>query len=146
MSRRRSITRDRIKRSKRARPLRREELIVSPSRKVSSVRGQPRSSDRFDSYRPGLFLERKLQFERLPILGLRSQRERKKERDGFRKDLVFIGDKAPKTDPLYRGRICRRRKQRRARLFQIGIAGRNKRLSPGVGGTYRRTPESEVKC
>lgn len=41
---------------------------------------------------------------------------------------------------------CAKRKSRRKILFQMKIAGTNKRNSPGQGGTYKRTPESALPC
>lgn len=42
--------------------------------------------------------------------------------------------------------VCRKRHERRRQLFRTGIAGRNKRKSPGQNGTYLRTNESEQTC
>lgn len=42
--------------------------------------------------------------------------------------------------------ICRRRSDRRRLLFQNNIAGTNLRKSPGSGGTYIRTPDSQTSC
>lgn len=42
--------------------------------------------------------------------------------------------------------ICGRRARRREHLFRIGVAGRNRRRSPGRGGSYRRTPDSSYQC
>lgn len=41
---------------------------------------------------------------------------------------------------------CRKRSSRRGVMFAIQKAGPGKRLSPGRGGTYKRTPESELPC
>jgi len=41
---------------------------------------------------------------------------------------------------------CAKRKARRGVLFSQNIAGRNKTLSPGKGGSYRRTAESRLPC
>lgn len=41
---------------------------------------------------------------------------------------------------------CSHRKARRSNLFRIGIAGLNKRNSPGSGGTYHRTEDSKKGC
>lgn len=43
-------------------------------------------------------------------------------------------------------RVCARRARRREHLFRIQIAGRNRRRSPGRGGTYRRTLDSLTTC
>lgn len=42
--------------------------------------------------------------------------------------------------------VCSIRYQRRKTLFSIGVAGRNRRKSPGAGGTYKRTHESYFTC
>lgn len=42
--------------------------------------------------------------------------------------------------------ICSLRRYRRATLFALGIAGRGQRKSPGQGGTYRRTEDSQLTC
>lgn len=42
--------------------------------------------------------------------------------------------------------VCQKRDQRREKLFAMGIAGNNKRQSPGNGGTYKRDENSEVVC
>jgi len=41
---------------------------------------------------------------------------------------------------------CHKRKARRQILFSMNIAGKNKTLSPGKGGTYHRTEESRLPC
>lgn len=43
-------------------------------------------------------------------------------------------------------RMCRQRHERRKALFKHGIAGKNKRKSPGKNNTYLRTNESEKSC
>lgn len=42
--------------------------------------------------------------------------------------------------------VCQRRSERRSQLFRMGIAGKNKRRSPGTNGTYRRNEESQLTC
>lgn len=42
--------------------------------------------------------------------------------------------------------VCLRRARRREMLFKMRVAGKNLRKSPGKGGTYRRTEESEYTC
>lgn len=42
--------------------------------------------------------------------------------------------------------ICDRRGARRRALFVHQIAGRGRRKSPGAGGTYHRTPDSQASC
>lgn len=41
---------------------------------------------------------------------------------------------------------CLKRKLRKTVLFSLGIAGKNLSKSPGSGGTYRRTEESNMRC
>lgn len=41
---------------------------------------------------------------------------------------------------------CRKRSARRGVMFAINKAGPGKRLSPGRGGTYNRTPDSTLPC
>lgn len=42
--------------------------------------------------------------------------------------------------------VCQSRATRRRILFGSRVAGPNKRLSPGRGGTYKRTVDSETSC
>lgn len=42
--------------------------------------------------------------------------------------------------------VCEERAERREKLFSMGIAGSGRRLSPGQGGSYNRTKESNVVC
>lgn len=42
--------------------------------------------------------------------------------------------------------VCKRRKDRRVALFRSQVAGRNRKRSPGQGGTYRRDLNSEREC
>lgn len=50
----------------------------------------------------------------------------------------------PQSNP--KQNLCGRRSDRRRILFQNKIAGNNLRKSPGNGGTYNRTPESQTSC
>lgn len=43
-------------------------------------------------------------------------------------------------------RFCIQRKQRKEVLFAKGVAGKNKRRSPGRGGGYRRSAKSNYRC
>jgi len=52
----------------------------------------------------------------------------------------------PQSQPFDAHSHCAKRKARRKVLFQIQIAGHNRRRSPGQGGTYHRTAESERPC
>lgn len=42
--------------------------------------------------------------------------------------------------------FCHKRKSRRQALFSLKIAGKGKRRSPGSGGTYNRTENSNYSC
>ncbi|AXH78103.1 MAG: hypothetical protein [Microviridae sp.] len=42
--------------------------------------------------------------------------------------------------------ICQRRSVRRSVLFMNQIAGKGRRKSPGQGGHYRKTDQSEMSC
>ncbi|WNK13860.1 MAG: hypothetical protein [Microvirus sp.] len=84
-----------------------------------------------------------LKKSRLPILGLRSQRERTVTRQN--RNELYPGRTALfsqlKENPASPS-ICHSRKIRREILFRTGIAGRNRHRSPGRNGTYRRTADS----
>lgn len=43
-------------------------------------------------------------------------------------------------------RICRARRLRKAILFALKVAGKNRRRSPGRGGGYKRSEYSNIKC
>lgn len=46
----------------------------------------------------------------------------------------------------FRLSVCAQRSQRRQSLFARGIAGKNRKLSPGKSGGYARTLRSLIKC
>lgn len=83
---------------------------------------------------------------RLPMLGLRSQvrtdRMRKVQRE--LPDRHILQDSL-KDVPAEKS-ICVRRAERREQLFKMRVAGRGLRRSPGQGGHYRRTENSELSC
>lgn len=42
--------------------------------------------------------------------------------------------------------VCQKREDRRESLFALGVAGHGRRRSPGQGGSYRRTQDSNIVC
>lgn len=107
----------------------------------------PRVPSRLTNQRSGRFNP----IERLPLLGLRSQKRdwegRFQSRGVTRNqyDARLINFAVPRQ-PEGTRTICQRRSERREQLFRMGIAGRNKRRSPGSGGRYKRTAESYYHC
>ncbi len=163
MSRRRVSTRGRIQRPKPKKSVRRDNLIpsVGGPRKVKLVpipklqhktigdmfytRSPPRKAQPISEFlvrRLGLKIKGKIK-QKLPFLGLRSLRVFKK--GSYVPSGVHKLKKSAKAIESVR-KLCRNRKDRRKTLFIRGIAGKNKRRSPGAGGTYKRTPLSEVSC
>lgn len=88
-----------------------------------------------------------LKTERLPLQGIRSQRDRilrnleQPRRVGSRIVIPQIPRQIPGTKS-----VCQRRFERRTVLFARNIAGKGLRRSPGQGGTYRRTITSQQGC
>lgn len=92
-----------------------------------------------------------LRMKRLPLLGLRSQQVAS-EAIGFDSMMKNIAlDLREIKDPLLRKipakhSVCAERSKRRSVLFARRVAGKGFRRSPGHGGTYRRTIESDTSC
>lgn len=87
-----------------------------------------------------------LKANRLPLVGLRSQRERVVLRSDQTIDRPLIHQwDVPANVPAVKS-VCQARHLRRRLLFKIGIAGIGRRRSPGRGGTYRRNVDSETSC
>lgn len=42
--------------------------------------------------------------------------------------------------------VCQKRSERREQLFAMGTAGTGRRRSPGQGGSYKRTEDSQISC
>lgn len=84
---------------------------------------------------------------RLPLIGLRSQvrtermRQRVKDPLGTQRALKESLRERQGTKS-----VCAQRSQRRQVLFSLKIAGKNRRRSPGKGGHYRRTDQSDMVC
>lgn len=92
-------------------------------------------------------VRRLLKANRLPLVGIRSQIDRigsSMVKNVLPQEINWLADQL-KGVPAVRS-VCQARHQRRRMLFKIGVAGTNKRLSPGRGGTYRRTVDSETSC
>lgn len=91
----------------------------------------------------------KSQIKRRPYLLLRTpqnrdqfiQRPRTLSEVRFMMGAESLGGKLP----IHRS-ICERRSVKRHVLFSTGIAGKNRRNSPGAGGSYNRTNESLMTC
>lgn len=128
---------DRMKRSYRiAVPL--EKLILS---RLGSI-GRQRPD--IGPARPNR-VARLIKASRLPILGLRSQIN-KKVKYGQKVSGSVAGYFKDQELALTDRRICRSRTERRRTLFASGIAGKNRKRSPGVAGHYRRNSDSEITC
>lgn len=82
---------------------------------------------------------------RLPLLGLRSQQEIMGFGTGhIRKDIRAV--KRQVRDISTTHSICHQRSDRRSVLFMKKIAGIGRKRSPGSGGTYKRTEDSQASC
>lgn len=98
---------------------------------------------------PNVQFRERLRKERLPLLGLKSQRE-SKALIAWR--VLKQAKQAYRVlqDPLRRmpltATLCKRRSERREYLFRIKVAGFGRRRSPGAGGSYRRTLDSSYSC
>lgn len=94
-------------------------------------------------------VSQKFKANRLPLIGLRSQ-----ARIDYTGRLKTRGELYPGRNALFSNlretpgtrSICEQRAQRREHLFRVGIAGPNRRRSPGRGGHYRRTQDSYYSC
>lgn len=84
--------------------------------------------------------------DRLPILGLRSQRQKVAGRVQRTEKYGVRSLEDPLREVPGTRTICQKRSERRALLFKMGIAGKGKRKSPGQGGTYKRNEESITTC
>ncbi len=84
-----------------------------------------------------------MQRERLPIQGIRSQ---VKTGIIIRKRREELPYGSPLREIAGTKSICTQRGQRRRRLFSMAIAGKNRRRSPGRGGHYKRTEDSQLHC
>lgn len=108
---------------------------------------EPRRVRPLETVSLGKVLVRKIKDQRLPIIGLRSQREVRKERNGRFKGFDATKHYQRREPSLKAPReICRRRHERRSVLFSLKIAGFGRKRSPGAGGTYKRKPESLMRC
>ncbi len=140
----RSIKRGRLPSPKRQ--LRLEKLIPSVVELVKSIRPIGRLKLP-EVTKPGLFLRQKIKAERYPIIGIRSQRERRKDIKHGYKTINNLTRYFRDTNKLTQNqRICRARNTRRITLFSKGIAGYNKTRSPGHFGRYKYTSDSEKSC
>ncbi len=141
----RSIKRGRIK-SPNLR-LRLEKLIPSAVELVKSVRPIGRLKLP-EVTKPGLFLRQKIKAERYPIIGIRSQRERRKDikKNELQKTSNLTRHIRDNNQVAQHKTVCQRRTRRRSTLFSKGIAGINKRKSPGTRGRYKYTSDSEKSC
>ncbi len=84
---------------------------------------------------------------RVPLLGLRSQKDRakiKKYQERYRQQMRDL--KYPLREIAGTRTICQQRAERREALFKTGVAGTGRRRSPGRDRTYMRTEESQVHC
>jgi len=95
---------------------------------------------------PNVRIERQL--NRLPVIGLRSQRTKIVHRNVNYEDLYsdVRSIAGPIKNPKGRPSLCHRRHMRKSVLFAMKVAGKGLRRSPGQGGSYRRTSESLVRC
>lgn len=90
-------------------------------------------------------VERKL-IPRLALLGLRSQAQKVAMRvPRLSYQVSDVLERLREPVPGVKS-VCQRRLDRRQVLFRLGVAGRGRRRSPGSGGHYRRSMESQVTC
>lgn len=85
-----------------------------------------------------------LLLKRAPLISDRGPNERTRKHSllkTYRDAKAIVRDLNP-ANHLH----CLKRHMRRTALFAIGIAGHNKHKSPGRGGSYTRTKESERGC
>lgn len=114
-----------------------------------SIRRPTTIKPRYAPAPAGPWRDRSRNENRLPILGLRSQRL--KNFTGFGSLLptlkIDLGNAFDHITGIpAKRRFCKIRKLRRTILFKIQIAGKGSKKSPGSGGTYRRTEESNQSC
>lgn len=98
-----------------------------------------------------LFQRRDKLISRIPMLGIRSQYSTSllsgnllPYHRSLESDLKTIKHKLT-TTPSHHS-TCETRQKRRQTLFSLKIAGKGKKRSPGTGGTYRKTPDSNTTC
>ncbi|UOF77151.1 hypothetical protein [Microviridae sp.] len=102
----------------------------------------PRGMRPLGAQRVSLVLRHIKQY-RFPLVGYRALRELTPPYTTlFRSKYIF---EDVKQVPAVNS-VCQARSLRRRVLFGFQVAGRNKRLSPGRGGTYNRTVDSETSC
>lgn len=116
---------------------------------LASIRRPTTIKPRYYATPRASWRDRSFEKNRLPILGLRSQRINNPT--GFGNLLprlsIDLGSAFDRVTGIPAKRsLCKIRHLRRIMLFKMGIAGKGKRKSPGTGGTYRRTEESTQHC
>lgn len=109
-------------------------VFKSPPKSKSIILAAPRAKIKI---KPSITLLRSL---RTPIHSSISKKIGPTLKRGRTSPLLDIPQSNPKQN------LCGRRSDRRRILFQNKIAGNNLRKSPGNGGTYNRTPESQTSC
>lgn len=100
------------------------------------VRRLRRELRRMDDNRA--FLVARLQVN--PSLTKHAKRSKAESRNKLRRLMKLVTPNPERV--LY----CVRRKIRKQVLFALGISGRHKRRSPGRGGSYNRSLESNYAC
>lgn len=96
---------------------------------------------------PGVYGRARIE-DRLPLLGLRSQRGNNYNlgRNPLEDLRSVMGALDSSQKQPIRGSICQRRGARRRVLFMNKIAGTGKKKSPGAGGSYRKNNDSQTSC
>lgn len=141
--------------SKRVGTTRLGELRLSEKQKMVLV-GLERRGQRVTSGRKLLrrehparmWVNRPKAVDRLPFL-LGVLRRRAVVPEVSKKGPAFAFERRrPQVPKKLRGEndLCKRREERREVLFAVGTAGRGRRRSPGQGGSYRRTEDSNYSC
>lgn len=119
-------------------------------RRYALLRQNRTSTFKGRRYTPIIQARAMIRKNRLPLLGLRSQQAFNLSGvesliSNLQIDLRETKDRLHRKIPA-KHNVCSIRSERRSALFAIRKAGNGFRKSPGKGGSYRRTPDSETTC
>lgn len=120
-------------------PLVRRSQVLYPSlldRPLVASRGI-----RISSVQRGGLILRHFKQNRFPLVGIRLQREWNATGDQIFRNMIDVPYQVPAVKS-----VCHTRSLRRRVLFASRVAGPHMRRSPGRGGTYNRTVDSETTC
>lgn len=118
--------------------------LIIPRLIALTKNAQQRRPEDVQSVRPERLLGQPL---RSIIIGRRPQQRPVQAINKHRVEL-YPGHKNLFVKKVTKGYItvCQKRSERREQLFAMGIAGFGRRRSPGQGGSYKRTQESQIVC